>query len=214
MQPASSSGVANSSATDAPAFDCTRDTWGIRGRIIHGHGRGGTMLGFPTANIEVSAPLAVATEARLKEGINHVFFGWGVVEHSAEKTPCGEGNVFPMVMSVGYNPHFKDVHTLAIEAHYLHKFGADFYGSFVRIAVLGELRAMSAFTTLEALIETIKGDCREATERLAALGEWKKCAFLAGVGPSAAEEASPLLVTPLTMGTATGAVAPQTPSSL
>eukprot|EP00744_Colponema_vietnamica_P005883 GILI01008570.1.p1 GENE.GILI01008570.1~~GILI01008570.1.p1 ORF type:complete len:181 (+),score=32.92 GILI01008570.1:53-595(+) len=151
------------------AFNCAAHTWGIRGLIVHGHGRGGTMLGFPTANIEV--PESSHIEEKLKDGINHVFYGWGVVEPNLDE-------VFPVVMSVGYNPHFKDVHKLAIEAHYLHKFEKDFYGSNVRVAVLGDLRVMGAFTTLEALIEVIKGDCDNATKLLVNQGEWKNCEFL------------------------------------
>lgn len=159
------------------------------------------MLGFPTANIQVTKETAASTEAVLKDGINHVFFGWGVVEGSLEKTACGEGcNVFPVVMSVGYNPHFKDVHTLAIEAHYLHTFKEDFYGSVVRVAVMGEIREMGAFTTLEALIEVIRSDCVEAGKRLALLGEWKSCAFFKGSDDTATVRAlgtSPSLLYPL-----------------
>lgn len=150
-------------------FNCVTQPWGIRGLIVHGHGRGGTMLGFPTANIEVSEGNQI--EERLKDGINHVFYGWGVVEPNLS-------DIFPVVMSVGYNPHFKDVHKLAIEAHYIHKFEKDFYGSKVRIAVLGELRVMGAFTTLEALIEVIKGDCANAIGLLAEKHDWRDIEYL------------------------------------
>lgn len=141
-------------------------SWAIRGTVVHGHGRGGTQLGFPTANVG----LDLATTEMLLPLQNWVYFGWGCVEAAAtaaSANPVGveAGQVFPLVMSVGFNPHFKDK-ALTVEAYFMHKFAADFYGETVRIISCGPVREQAAFTTLEALIEIIRGDCAYAQDRL------------------------------------------------
>ncbi|CAD2216713.1 riboflavin kinase [Angomonas deanei] len=137
--------------------------WYLRGKVIHGFGRGGSQLGFPTANIELDD----ATTAALQKYKNLVIFGWGCVEPSsppASLSPA-ECGPFPFAMSVGHNPQFKNK-DLSAEVYFLHKFKEDFYGSYVRILCLGVLREQSAFTTLEELIQTIEKDCTDTSEQL------------------------------------------------
>ncbi|KAJ1025126.1 hypothetical protein NDA16_002632 [Ustilago loliicola] len=50
-----------------------------------------------------------------------------------------DSQVFPMVMSVGWNPFYKNTHKTA-EVHILHEFGGDFYGLEIRVVVLGYVR--------------------------------------------------------------------------
>ncbi|EPY28894.1 riboflavin kinase [Strigomonas culicis] len=142
------------------------NAWYLRGKVVHGHGRGGTQLGFPTANLELDA----ATIQSLKKYSNLVLVGWGCVEG----LPDRKGGPFPFAMSVGKNPHFKDVE-LTAEVYFIHKFESDFYGAQVRILCLGATREQAAFTTLEDLIKTIEGDVRDA-ERILALEEYAACA--------------------------------------
>ena len=154
------------------------DFWGIRGTVIHGHGRGGSMLGFPTANVELDA----ATTKRLVGITNAVVYGWAVVEDGEVPgaSKAAAHGVLPMVMSVGHNPHFKD-RALTVEAHFIHKFDADFYGATIRVVSCGILRQMGAFTTLDALIQEINQDCTIATEKLnTVMAPWKQSTFLTG----------------------------------
>ncbi|KAG5466898.1 hypothetical protein LSCM1_01075 [Leishmania martiniquensis] len=143
--------------------------WFLRGRVIHGFGRGGTQLGYPTANMELSE----AAIEFLKPYNNLVLWGWGCIEAAESKTgerrpgdasPESLGP-FPFVMSIGNNPQFKNVDVSA-EVHFLHKFDGDFYDRVVRIITLEPIRSQSAFTTLEELIKTIDADVVFAEERL------------------------------------------------
>ena len=122
--------------------------WGLRGAVVHGHGRGGSQLGFPTANVALT-PAITAALAPMKNG---VFAGWACVE---PETGVG----YPMVMSVGFNPHFKDK-DLTAEVHFVHKFPEDFYGKCIRVAVLERIREMQKYDSLQALIDDITNDCR------------------------------------------------------
>lgn len=151
--------------------DVTR-LWAIRGQVVHGHGRGGTQLGFPTANVGLTKEIS----ERLMAFDNWVYYGWGLVEPTQES---GQAELIPVVMSVGFNPHFKDK-ALTLEVHFLKKFEEDFYGSTVRVVSCGALREQASYSGLEALIEAIKQDCRVAHEKLA-LGDGQKvksCTFL------------------------------------
>jgi riboflavin kinase len=130
-------------------------TWAIRGVVVHGHGRGGTQLGFPTANVGLDDE----TTNALLPLQNWVYFGFGTVEGAVPPA------VLPLVMSVGFNPHFQDKR-LTVEAYFLHKFPQDFYGATVRIISCGAIREQGAFTTLDDLIKTIRHDCDVATAKL------------------------------------------------
>lgn len=163
-------------ATKEAVVDLNR-LWAIRGVVVHGHGRGGTQLGFPTANVGLDA----ATTAALLEFQNWVYYGWGLVEPKEKKSsdPSSSSDpavtaasLVPIVMSVGFNPHFQDK-SLTLEAHFLKKFDEDFYDHTVRIVSCGALREQASFKSLEALIEAIKNDCRVADEKLQ-LGEGVK----------------------------------------
>ncbi|KAF5225623.1 hypothetical protein ECC02_001387 [Trypanosoma cruzi] len=132
----------------------------LSGTVIHGYGRGGTQLGFPTANLELDDNV----RAQLKPYKNLVLFGWGSVIAIPGKENCGEGP-YPFSMSIGYNPHFHGV-DLTAEVYFIHEFAEDFYGAVVNILVLGDLREMGAFVSLEALVDAIKDDVRKTEEAL------------------------------------------------
>ncbi|CAG9838448.1 unnamed protein product [Diabrotica balteata] len=70
-----------------------------------------------------------------------------------------------MVMSVGWNPFYNNK-TKAVEVHIMHKFDSDFYGKEVRIVILDYLRQEKNFESLDALMEAIQGDIRQANETL------------------------------------------------
>ena len=57
------------------------------------------------------------------------------------------GPVYKMVMSIGWNPYYKNVKK-SMEAHLLHVFPEDFYGSLLRVCVLGYVRPECSFNSL------------------------------------------------------------------
>ncbi|EEB92260.1 hypothetical protein MPER_09259, partial [Moniliophthora perniciosa FA553] len=75
------------------------------------------------------------------------------------------GRVLPMVMSIGWNPYYKN-ERLTAEVHIIHEFKHDFYGYQVRAIVLGYIRPELDYTSLEALIEDIDTDKRVALNSL------------------------------------------------
>jgi riboflavin kinase len=75
-------------------------------------------------------------------------------------------HIFPMVMSIGYNPFYKNT-VRSAEVHVLHKFTADFYDVTMRLLILGFIREEKDYKSLEALIEDINFDCEVAKNSLA-----------------------------------------------
>jgi riboflavin kinase len=71
--------------------------------------------------------------------------------------------VYPMVMSVGWNPYYKNT-VRSVEIHILHEFGRDFYGHHLNIIILGFIRPEYDYVSLDSLIEDIRTDI-EVTKR-------------------------------------------------
>lgn len=83
----------------------------LSGPIVKGFGRGSRELGIPTANIPL-AGLSVGGHQEVESG---VYYGWAGVDVDAEglrvrggKQEGGGGGVWPMVMSIGWNPFYKN----------------------------------------------------------------------------------------------------------
>ncbi|KAF2368985.1 Riboflavin kinase domain bacterial/eukaryotic [Trinorchestia longiramus] len=53
-----------------------------------------------------------------------------------------------------------------VETHILHEFSEDFYGSWLRVVVLGYIRPEQNFESLDLLISAIKGDISDAIIQL------------------------------------------------
>ena len=135
------------------------------------------MLGFPTANLNLNTKCIQS----LVPYENGVYYGWGVI------VPDYPNVVLPVVMSVGFNPHFKD-EVLTAEVHFIHKFQQDFYGSVVKVAICGKLREQQGYNGLKELIEAIQEDCRTAVALLHGSDTLKSCQFLcSSVGESEGE---------------------------
>lgn len=75
-----------------------------------------------------------------KECDTGVYYGWSQI---------GEKNttVYPMVMSLGWNPYYKNEKKSA-EVHILHEFESDFYGESLRIIVTGYIRPEQNYPSL------------------------------------------------------------------
>jgi len=124
--------------------------------IVHGFGRGGKKLGIPTANLDMTPEI----EEKLADLVSGVYFGWAefVPSSTTEKDDEIQFNAkFPMVMSIGFNPYFNNKYKTA-EAHIMKKFEHDFYGSVLKVSVLGFIRNEADFTKFSHLIEAIHND--------------------------------------------------------
>ena len=123
--------------------------FGIEGTIVHGAGRGGTALGFPTANLAHAAGTAVPADG--------VYAGWF---HR-------DSHRHPAAISVGTNPTFNGTER-TVEA-YLLDFSGDLYGAEVRLDFTARLRGQVAFEGIEPLIAQIETDVAD-TRRALELG--------------------------------------------
>ncbi len=139
----------------------------MSGTVISGFGRGSKELGIPTANLPVSDALT----PWISSVASGVYFGWAALhlpaghsDYSGEKGVNGF-RVFPMVMSIGYNPFYKNT-VRSAEVHVLHKFGGDFYGVEMRLLIVGFIREELDYSGLEALVADINMDCEVARRSL------------------------------------------------
>lgn len=140
-----------------------------------------SQLGIPTANLPVDATLTPWIST-IPSG---VYFGYASLAlpsthldkpdkdvapaTSATIIASGETftsfHVFPMVMSIGYNPFYKN-EVRSAEVHVLHSFSQDFYDCHMRLLILGFIREEKDYKSLEALIEDINFDCEVAKKSL------------------------------------------------
>ncbi|KAF3358667.1 Nitrogen permease regulator 3 [Verticillium dahliae VDG1] len=125
----------------------------MEGKVISGFGRGSKELGIPTANLPVDASVTPWIETFA----SGVYFGWASIALPADHPnrpspgPGADANananaplaplLYPMVMSIGYNPFYKNT---------------------VRSAEVHE----KDYKSLEALVEDIRFDCDVARESL------------------------------------------------
>ncbi|KAH6647993.1 hypothetical protein BKA67DRAFT_523893 [Truncatella angustata] len=141
----------------------------MEGTVISGFGRGSKELGIPTANLPVDAALT----PWIASATSGVYFGYASLSlppthPDLEATSAGgvEYQIYPMVMSIGYNPFYKNA-VRSAEVHVLHKFAQDFYGAPMRLLILGFVREEKDYKSLEALVEDINIDCDVARQSLA-----------------------------------------------
>ncbi|KAG6080352.1 riboflavin kinase [Claviceps sp. LM218 group G6] len=148
----------------------------MEGKVIAGFGRGSKELGIPTANLPVDSTQTPWIDA-IPSG---VYFGYASLQNipsshaestsSSSSASLGPGiglepALFPMVMSIGYNPFYKNT-VRSAEVHILHKFEADFYGAHMRLLIVGFIREEKDYVSREALIEDIEEDCQVARRSL------------------------------------------------
>lgn len=133
----------------AAAAEVLGRDFGVEGTVVHGEGRGGTALGFPTANLDVPAGTAIPADG--------VYAGWF----------CRGSERLPAAISVGTNPTFAGS-ARTVEA-YLLDFDGDLYGEHVRLDFTVRLRGQVAFTGVEPLIKQIETDVAD-TRRALELG--------------------------------------------
>ena len=78
--------------------------------------------------------------------------------------------VYEMVMSVGWNPYYKNS-VRSVEVDVMHDLKGDFYGARMRLLMLGFVREELDYISKEALIEDIRTDI-QVTRRSLARGNW------------------------------------------
>jgi riboflavin kinase/FMN adenylyltransferase len=113
----------------------------IEGKVVKGAGRGASLLGYPTANIDTQHELVP------KDGV------YAVKVHVGKKFYDGVANI-------GTNPTFGSA-IRACEVHIL-KFRENILGEKLRMHFVSRLRGEEAFATPEALREAIANDIKMA----------------------------------------------------
>lgn len=71
-----------------------------------------------------------------------------------------------MVMSVGWNPYYKNT-VRSAEVHVMHKFEQDFYHRTLKVIVVGFIRPEYNYTDLDSLVADINEDIAVAQRSLA-----------------------------------------------
>jgi len=118
----------------------------IRGRVTTGRDRGGKLLGFPTANVNLQDELCPAS---------------GIYAVTVERN----GRTYDGVANIGYSPTFDD-HIFTVEVHIL-DFDENIYGETIRINFIQRIRDEKKFAGVEELSNQIRNDVEEARRILA-----------------------------------------------
>jgi riboflavin kinase/FMN adenylyltransferase len=131
----------------AEAARCLGRPYTYTGTVVEGHHRGGTLLGYPTANVEAPRFLMPA---------QGVYAGWATVK----------GRRYAAGISVGSLPTFHRQHPIVVEA-FLMDFEGELYGEQVALEFVEYLRAQAAFASPEELKKQMAADCQRARTILA-----------------------------------------------
>ena len=118
-----------------------RRHYALDGVVSYGTQRGSQLLGFPTANVDVTHELIPKT------GVYIGSVAWN-------------GRKFQAVVYVGTNPTFSNAR-LTVEAHLL-DFEGNLYGEWITVALLKRLRDEIAFPDVHALTAQIERDIATA----------------------------------------------------
>ena len=124
----------------------------VEGQVVRGAGRGGALLGVPTANLRV--PDRILLPAR---GV----YAGHVTVRGGGRPPAGP---LPAVASVGVNPTFGGG-ALSVEAHLL-DFDGDLYGRRLTLTFEHRLREERRYERVGDLITQMRADIRQARELL------------------------------------------------
>lgn len=157
----------------------------LDGKVIKGFGRGSKDLGIPTANIPIEG-LSVGGNENLESGVYYGWAGISpcnatqqnppsdissyklmtsdvlkdlqtILSSETPSTSSTQGTVYPMVMSIGWNPFYKNT-VRSVEVHIMQDFDTDFYGSHMNLLILGFIRPELDYVSKESLIADIKTD--------------------------------------------------------
>jgi len=117
----------------------------VRGVVVHGDGRGGPELGFPTANVAVPEGIALPGE-----GIYACWF----------ERP--DGSVHAAAASLGRRPTFHAEADGPLLEAFLLDFSGDLYGEPARVSFVARLREERRFASTGALVRQMHDDVAAA----------------------------------------------------
>lgn len=117
----------------------------LDGVVIEGEQRGGTKLGFPTANIGIDSIYNVPAKG--------VYAAKALVNKKC----------YNAVVNIGSKPTFHQEYPLSIEAH-LMDFSGNIYGQAISLSFIKKLRNEQRFASMEDLVVQIKKDRDQAYE--------------------------------------------------
>jgi len=115
----------------------------VRGKVIRGMNRGGSLLGYPTANLRLTDELIP------KEGVYIVLIDIG-------------GKTYQGLTNIGYNPTFKNK-TLSVET-YIFNLSAHIVNQKIKVNFLSRLRDEITFASSKELSQQIDHDVNQARE--------------------------------------------------
>ena len=118
----------------------------VEGFVVHGDGRGGSQLGYPTANLDLEAHAAVPADG--------IYAGWFLL--GTRRSPAA--------ISIGSNPTFSG-RVRTVEAFVIDE-GGNFYGRRVGFDFIERLRDTRRFDSVPELIAQIDADVRRTREIL------------------------------------------------
>jgi riboflavin kinase / FMN adenylyltransferase len=121
----------------------------VRGVVVRGERRG-RELGFPTANVPTRELTAAPADG--------VYAGW------LRRLDTGER--YPAAISVGTNPTFDGERERRVESYVLDRDDLELYDVEVEVAFVDRIRGMVRFDGVDALIETMHDDVRQAHQIL------------------------------------------------
>jgi riboflavin kinase / FMN adenylyltransferase len=120
----------------------------VEGFVVHGEGRGGSELGYPTANLDTEPYAAIPADG--------VYAAWFLL--GSRRSPAA--------VSIGTNPTFSGK-VRTVEAFVLDE-GGNFYGRKVALDFIARLRGQERYDDVAALIAQIGRDVERTREILQA----------------------------------------------
>lgn len=130
----------------------------VTGEIVHGLGRGGKELGYPTANLSADVVEAVPGDG--------VYAGWfTLIDDGPAAGEIEPGQRYAAAISVGTNPTF-DGTQRTVEAFVLDQ-NADLYGRRAAIEFVAHVRGMEKFNSVDELLVAMARDVAVTRQILA-----------------------------------------------
>lgn len=117
----------------------------ITGKVIRGKGFGSSVLGIPTANLDVLVDI--------EDGVH---YGYAVLY----------GVKYKMVMSTGIPPHFPTKRTVEVHLLDLPSDIVSFYDETITVEPIAFIRQMDKYESIDTLIKAIKKDIEYARAKL------------------------------------------------
>ncbi len=135
----------------AGAAEALGRPYAVRGTVVRGDQRG-RELGYPTANVPTDSLTAAPAD--------------GVYAGRLRRLDTGETH--PAAISVGTNPTFDGERERRVESYVLDRSDLELYDVEVEVSFVERLRGMTAFDSVDALVEQMADDVRRARALLGA----------------------------------------------